>query len=74
MKKLLTILLLTAAFTSGAQNIWRAPSVFEQPVNFKAAISQTSGTDSLKITTVGTNTTLLHGKGAIGITPTKVTI
>lgn len=74
MKKLLTILLLTAAINSGAQNIWRAPSVFEQPVNFKAAISQTSGTDSLEIATVGANTTLNHGNGSLVLNNTKAII
>lgn len=71
MKKILTIILFAFTLNAGAQNIWRAPSVFEQPVNFKAAISQTSGTDSLGITTVGANTTLNHGNGCLVINNTK---
>lgn len=71
MKKLFTIFLLTAALTSGAQNIWRAPSVFEQWVNFNALATQKSGTDTLFIRTVGANTTLNHGLGTLLLNNSK---
>jgi len=74
MKKILSILFIAFTLTSAAQNIWRAPSVFEQPVNFKAAISQNSGTDSLKINTVGANSILSHGTGALLLKDGKATI
>ena len=74
MKNILSRLFIALTFTSGAQNIWRAPSVFEQPVNFKAAISQNSGTDSLKINTVGANSIFSHGTGALLLKDGKATI
>jgi hypothetical protein len=74
MKKILSILFIAFTLTSAAQNIWRAPSVFEQPVNFKAAISQTSGTDSLNILTPGLNSTLSHGLGTLLLNNTKAVI
>ena len=47
MKKLFTILFFVAALNAGAQNYWRAPSVFEQWVAMHSTLSLNSSTDTL---------------------------
>lgn len=73
-KKLLTILLIAFATVAGAQNNWYAPSVFHEKVSFKKEVSQTDGSDSLTLRTIGTNSTLNHGLGTLLLNNSKSAI